>query len=147
MPAHLVADNGLQCIEENGQMRTNIRAHVGDLDVAASYPNGECTFNVSKETTAKELVKIEGVTNRTQRIQGINLSGGATNAYEVCVDLFKMPTMDDWLREFSAERGQVFDIPVYQHIQRGDASDDPLGCDPFEEDEEEDADNDEVEMD
>lgn len=148
LPAHLVADNGLQCIEENGMMRTNIRAHVGDLDVSASYPNGECTFNISKETTAKELVKIEGVSNRVQRIQGINLSGGATNAYEVCVDLFKMPTMDDWLRDFAAERGQQFDIPVYQHLVRGDVGDDPLGSDPFEEEEDdEDYDNDEVEMD
>jgi hypothetical protein len=145
LPAHLVADNGLQVIEENGMLRTNIRAHVGDLDVSASYPNGECTFNVSKETTAKELVKIEGVTNRTQRVQGINLSGGATNAYEVCVDLFKMPSMDEWLREFAAERGQVVEIPVYQHLIVGDVSDDPLGSDPFEEDEEEDYDNDEVE--
>jgi hypothetical protein len=146
LPAHLVADNGLCIIEDNDMMRTNIRSHVGDLDVAASYPNGECTFNISKETTRKELIKIEGVSNRTQRIQGINLSGGATNAYEVCVDLFSMPTMDDWLKSFGEERGLVFDIPVYEHIVRGDSSDEPLGIDPFLEEEEADHDNDEVEM-
>jgi hypothetical protein len=149
LPAHLVADNGLCWIEENPMMRTNIRAHVGDLDVAASYPNGECTFNISKETTSKELIKIDGVSNRTQRIQGINLSGGATNSYEVCVELFGMPTLDQWLAEFGAQRGQTFQIPHYQHIARGDASDDALGIDPFAEEDledEEDYDNDEVEM-
>lgn len=30
LPAHLVADNGLQCIAEDPNLRTNIRAHVGD---------------------------------------------------------------------------------------------------------------------
>jgi hypothetical protein len=146
LPAHLVADNGLCCIEENEMLHTNIRAHVGDLDVRGSYPNGECTFNISKETTSKELIKINGVSNRTQRIQGINLSGGATNAYEVCIDLFGMPTLDQWLQSFAQERGQVFQIPHYQHIARGDASDDALGIDPFLEEEEDDDDNDEVEM-
>lgn len=36
LPAHLVADNGLKIIKESDQLSTNIRAHVGDLDVAAS---------------------------------------------------------------------------------------------------------------
>ena len=31
LPAHLVADNGLKCIEENPELRTNIRGHVGDF--------------------------------------------------------------------------------------------------------------------
>jgi hypothetical protein len=147
LPAHLVADNGLQCIQENEWMRTNIRAHVGDLDVAASYPNGECTFNISKETTRKEIVKIEGISNRTQRIQGINLSGGATNAYEFCTDLFGMPTLDDWLRNFSEDRGgMTFNIPTYTNIRRGDNTDSELGQDPFLEEDDDDPDNDEVEM-
>lgn len=30
LPAHLVADNGLKCIEEYPDMITNIRGHVGD---------------------------------------------------------------------------------------------------------------------
>ena len=30
LPAHLVADNGLQCIEEDPTLRTNLRCHVGD---------------------------------------------------------------------------------------------------------------------
>jgi len=30
LPAHLVADNGLQCIEEYPDLRTNIRTHFGD---------------------------------------------------------------------------------------------------------------------
>lgn len=100
LPAHLVADNGLKIIEEYPNVRSNIRLHVGDLDVSASYPNGECVFNISKETTKKELISIDGVSEHTRRMQGINLSGGATNAVEFTTGMFKMPTMIQWLEAY-----------------------------------------------
>lgn len=59
--------------------------------MSASYPNGELVFNISKETTKKELVSIDGVSESIRRLQGINLSGGATNAVEFCTSMFKMP--------------------------------------------------------
>lgn len=37
LPAHLVVDNGLQVLEDLPGRRTNIRAHVADLDVSASF--------------------------------------------------------------------------------------------------------------
>lgn len=102
LPSHLVADNGLQIILEHPELRTNIRAHVGDLDVAASYPNGECVFNISKETTSKELLSIEGIDETTQRMGTINLSAGRTNAVEICTTLYSMPTFDMLLDAFQA---------------------------------------------
>lgn len=113
LPAHLVANNGLKIIEEYPELRTNIRRGVGDLDVAASYPNGECVFNVSKETTAKELLSIEGVDEYTQRMQGINLCGSHTNAVEFCCNIFKLPTLTEMHLAFEEEMKagihQVFD--------------------------------------
>jgi hypothetical protein len=70
------------------------------LDVAASYPNGEAVANISKETTAKEIVKIEGIDEYTQRMMGINLSSGATNAVEICTGLFGLPPLALLLEEF-----------------------------------------------
>lgn len=70
------------------------------LDVSASYPNGECVFNISKETTKKELISIEGVSEHTRRMQGINLSAGASNAVEFTTGMFKMPTMIQWLEAY-----------------------------------------------
>ena len=109
LPAHLVADNGLKVIEEFPEMRTNIRRAVGDLDVSASYPNGECVFNVSKETTVKEIISIDGVDEYTQRMMGINLSAGHTNAVEICCNLFKMPTLIDLLDEFQKEQANTIE--------------------------------------
>jgi hypothetical protein len=100
LPAHLVMDNGLCIIEEYPAMRTNCRAHIGDLDVSASYPNGECVFNVSKETTHTELCSIEGVDEELQRLEGVNLSAGPTNALEICHHLMGMPTLDELLESF-----------------------------------------------
>jgi hypothetical protein len=107
LPAHLVADNGLQVIEENPQLRTNIRAHVGDLDVSASYPNGECVFNISKETTKREVCDIEGIDERVYRAQGINLSGGRSNAAEFCQNMFGLPTMDVMLSHYKQSKATI----------------------------------------
>jgi hypothetical protein len=100
LPAHLVADNGLKIILEYPELASNIRIHIGDLDVSASYPNGESVFNISKETTKKELISVDGVSESVRRMQGINLSGGATNAVEFCTGMFKMPQMTQWLEAY-----------------------------------------------
>jgi hypothetical protein len=147
LPAHLVADNGLRCIEENDLLPTNIRGHVGDLDVSSSYPSGEITFNFSKETTAKELCQIQGVSERTRRLQGINLSGGATNAVEVACELLGMPSMDQWLEAFAETKGMAFEIPRYSKVIGRDVSDSGLGSSDYlgddDDDEEDSGDGDE----
>lgn len=75
------------------------------LDVSASYPNGGVCFNISRDTTRRELIQIEGVSEQMQRMQGINLSSGATNALEVCQHLFGMPSLEElgalWEEEFN----------------------------------------------
>lgn len=106
LPAHLVVDNGLCIIKGMPWLRTNIRAHVGDLDVSASYPNGGAVMNISKETTRKELCGIVGVPEQVQRMQGINLSGGHTNATEFCVAMYGLPDFDQLLEAFEEEIAQ-----------------------------------------
>lgn len=104
LPAHLVTDDGLRNILENKYLATNIRAHVGDLDVSASYPNGGAVFNISKDTTHKELHKIEGVPESVQRAQGINLSAGHTNAIEFCTGMYGLPSLETMLAAFQQQR-------------------------------------------
>jgi hypothetical protein len=123
LPAHLVAENGLCLIEEAPRLRTSIRAHSADLDALSSYPTGEETFNISKETTSRELCQIAGVSEHTRRMQGINLSGGATNAIEVACGLFGLPTLDQWLDAFARTKGMKFDIPTYSLVMNRDTAD------------------------
>ncbi len=116
LAAHLVADNGLRIIKDMPWMVTNIRVHVGDLDVSAAYPTNEGVFNISKQTTFRELIEIVGVSERTLRAQGINLSGGQTNAVEFCTEMFGMPTQAEMLTAFLEDELKLEDNP-YLEIQ------------------------------
>lgn len=113
LPSHLVADNGLKIIEENPDVRTNIRVAVADLDVTGAYPHNELVFNVSKETTSKELISVEGVDEMTTRMQTINFSGGHVNASEFCQVMYHMPSFPELLRHFTSSDGElVADVPA-----------------------------------
>lgn len=99
LPAHLVADNGLQVIEEAPELRTLIRTAVYDLDVTSAYPNGEDILNASKETTIAEVNAIEGVSHEVQRLSGLNLTGGSTNATEVCAMVMGAPCIEQLIED------------------------------------------------
>lgn len=94
LPAHQIIQNGLCCLKEFPELRTQIRLHVGDIDVAAAYPTGEDILNISHETTWRELVKIEGVSDKARRRIGINLTGGPNNAVEICREVYKLPNFE-----------------------------------------------------
>ena len=57
-------------------------------------------MNVSKETTVRELVDIEGIPTAVHGQQTINLSGGATNAIEFCTTMYNFPELVTLLEDF-----------------------------------------------
>jgi predicted ATP-grasp superfamily ATP-dependent carboligase len=72
------------------------------LDVRASYPTTEQVMNVSKETTSKEIISIQGIEENIQRNQTINWAAGRSNAAEIANQLFSLPTLDEMLAAFVA---------------------------------------------
>lgn len=74
------------------------------LDVSAAYPTTEVTHNISKETTRKEIIKIDGCEEFIKRMNTINFSAGHVNAVEFCTDLFGMPELDEMLDAFNEYR-------------------------------------------
>jgi hypothetical protein len=52
-------------------------------------------FNISKGTTRTELVSIGGIDEVIFRMQGINLSGGSTNALSYCQVMFGFATTEE----------------------------------------------------
>jgi len=101
LPAHLIADAGLKIVLENPDLHSNLHCFVADLDISASYPTGELVCNISKATTSKEIIQIQYVTEEDQRRASINLSGGKTNAVEICTSIYKLPELSDMLKMFN----------------------------------------------
>lgn len=103
LPSFLVEDNGLFNIEELPNRRSMMRIHVNDLDVKGAYPETESALNISKETTYRELSKIEGVDEVTKRFCCINITASHVNAVEICKRIFKAPDLNTLLVEFEKE--------------------------------------------
>ena len=104
LPSHLVDDNGLQLLEEAPHVRSMLRVHVADLDVASSYPNTGSFMNMSMETTERELVAVTGVDEVPKRMAGLNLTAARTNAVECSNTFFKFPTMNEVLDEYRKQK-------------------------------------------
>lgn len=100
LPSHLVHSDGLRCLAELPEVVTNIRIHVADLDIEGTYPNGQVLFNISRETTSRELCQIEGKGLEFQRGFGINLTGGFVNAVELVCEAYGAPNFDQMLLSF-----------------------------------------------
>lgn len=93
LPAHMMRLKTSNYYKETKSLYTKIRTHCGDLDISAAYPSNGIALNISKETTAKELLAIEGVPEETRRREGINLSGGHTNAVGFVTNMFNTPNL------------------------------------------------------
>lgn len=106
LPAYAVEENGLYCIEEIPELQTMFRVQTADADILQAYPTAEIGLNVSKETTCMEVLSIRGVPEEARRRAGINLTGGRTNAIEICNDIMNLPYIDDVLAAFEADIAQ-----------------------------------------
>jgi len=100
LPSHLVVP-GLPLIEENPDITTMIRGMVYDSDCVAAYPNCISILNVSKNTTKREIISIEGVEEDLFRLQNINLCSGDVNSLEYGNQMLGLPTLFDMLEEES----------------------------------------------
>lgn len=113
LPSYMVDDVGLKLIEECPNQATSVYAQVADLDVSATYPTEEVIFNVGKATTKRELCAIQGVSEQQRRMQGVNLTGGHTNAVQICVAWYKAPSFSQMLEAFENSLG----LPSVAHPQ------------------------------
>lgn len=95
---------GLPCIKEDPELKTGIRGYVYDSDATAAYPSATAAANVSKETTKREIITIEGVEDAVFRMENINLISGPVNALEYSTAMFKAPKPEELLEAFLARQ-------------------------------------------
>lgn len=99
LPASLIM-LGLPLIKEDSSIRTNIRFFVFDSDEVSAYPSATMVLNVSKETTLRELISIDGKEEDVFRIQNLNFVIGYSNSLEYVVNMFDAPKPQDLLNIF-----------------------------------------------
>lgn len=92
-PAHMLRlKSGDDYFVEKG-LYTKIRVHCADLDISAAYPTNGEVLNISRETTSKELINLDSVSEEIRRQEGLNFSGGQTNAIGFMTNMFNAPTL------------------------------------------------------
>lgn len=91
---NLVQD-GLKCLEEYPNVKTNIRGVVVDQDSVSSYPTCTLISNASKETCINELISVEGITEEAFREQNLSICLGNSNLLEYFNVMFNLPAMDE----------------------------------------------------
>jgi len=63
-----------------------------------------------------EFSMMEGISEHHRREVGVNLTGGKTNAVEICEKILSAPSLDDMLAEFQKEKGLPVDPPS-RHVE------------------------------
>lgn len=82
----------MKCIM-GSEERTAIRTNVYDLDSISAYPSAGVACNISKQTTKKELISVEGMSKDDFLYDNINLFSGSINAIEYCTNMFNFPSI------------------------------------------------------
>lgn len=59
--------------------------------------------NVSKDTTARQVLEIMGIEKEEFKLQNINLMFGKVNAIEYCTTMFNFPTPLEIVNELRQE--------------------------------------------
>jgi len=106
LPSYMVAPEGMRCIEEMPHYKSLIYCHVADLDIVSTYPNVSQILNIARETCVMELSAIKGIPERWKREIGVNLTGGKTNAIEICQKIMGMPKLDALLAAYKDHRSK-----------------------------------------
>ena len=86
-------DNRNDILAENEQLTTNVNAHIFDMDAISSYPSNTTAANVSKDTTSREILKVENMDFEDLRKENINLFFGEVNSSNYCENVLWMPSL------------------------------------------------------
>ena len=98
---------GLKLIEDEPNLHSNVRKFGFDSDATAAYPTISDTCNVSKTTTTKELIAVQGIPREVFRMQNLNFIFGQTNAVEYCTTMHQLPKPYEMLEEFQKEMSTI----------------------------------------
>lgn len=102
LPSYTI-DNGIHFFKNAPDIRSMIYQYLADLDISGTYPNAEDVLNISKETTAYETCRFEGMTEQEQRYFGLTMTTGDSSALELGVRYLNLPSPQELLAQFDKD--------------------------------------------
>ena len=93
LPSTRVKNNGMRFLTEGELLATSFRGNTFDADQSAGYPSDGQVSNASKDTTMRELLKVDGHGKEDFKKQNINLFFGPVNHLEYAQTLFNFPSV------------------------------------------------------
>lgn len=99
LPSHLTI-LGRKVLKKFKSILSLIRCFVYDVDAVSAYPSCTAVANVSRETTVKEVIDIQGIDETLFRRHNINLLQGHVNALEYASEMHSLPKPQDALKLF-----------------------------------------------
>jgi len=97
LPSQNIVDNGLRILKGYPHISTSIRGYTFDSDAVSAYPRAILATNCGKETTARELISIEGKDKSTVMVQNINITLSESNSVPYCVEMHNAPGYEQML--------------------------------------------------
>lgn len=97
--------HGLKLLVDAPDIQTNIRGMVYDSDAVSAYPTATSVQNISKETTEREIISIEGIPEDVFRMQNINLMSGPINSVEYCINMLNAPKLQTLHSMYVKQKG------------------------------------------
>ncbi len=82
-------------IKDNPDIKTSMKGFTSDIDAVSSYPSNTVAINLSKETTKREIIRIDGHSKEDFKINNINLIFGNTNAISYATNMLNFPTLSE----------------------------------------------------
>ena len=95
LPSNRITDEAFDIIEDCGNLATSLRSHVFDADQVSGYPSDTVAANISKDTTSKELLDVEGFEKEQFKLANMNLFYGSVNAVSYATEMFNFPTLEE----------------------------------------------------
>lgn len=98
-----MAPPGRKLLKELPNHPTNIYTNNADADSVSSYPSCTEAANLSRETTKKEMIAVEGLNDEERLNVALDLTGGFVNAAMIARGVLQAPRFSDLLSAFERD--------------------------------------------
>ena len=107
LPSYIIEDSNVKVMKDWDTANSLVYFNVSDLDITSTYPAVQVALNISKPTTVREVVKVEGMDERSKRRMFVDMITGVSSAIEVCHLGFGLPPLDKLLDIYNEDKKET----------------------------------------